>query len=66
MKRGTLTSAKAAAELDLEVSRVLKLCRAGRLGHSRPRHGKAWVITWAEINAYRTKGPLPPGRPKKK
>ncbi len=66
MKRDTLTSTQAAAELNIDVSRVLQLCRAGRLGHSRPKHGKAWVITWTEINAYRTEGPLPSGRPKKK
>ena len=63
MKR--YTSTEAAAELDLDVSRILQLCRGGRLGYSSPKHGKAWVITAAEIARYREIGPQPPGRPRK-
>lgn len=61
----TLTTHQAAKELDIDVSRVQKLCRAGRLGYSLPRHGYDWVITPEEIESYRKAGPVTPG-PKKK
>lgn len=59
------TSGEAAAELGLDVSRILQLCRSGRLGYTQPKHGSAWVITASEIARYRSVGPLPAGRPKK-
>ena len=58
-----LTSAEAAEELGIDVSRVLQLCRAGRLGSTK--HGRSWVITTAEIHRYTQAGPRPPGRPRK-
>lgn len=59
-----MTVAEAAAALDLSTSRILKLCKAGRLGQSTARHGRAWTITAKEITAFRKIGPLTPG-PKK-
>ncbi len=61
----TYTATEAAIELGIDVSRVLRLCKAGRLGATHPKHGRAWVITLAEINAYNATGPLASGRPKK-
>jgi excisionase family DNA binding protein len=59
-----LTVMEAAIELDVDTSRVQKLCRQKRLGYTHPKHGRAWVITQDEIDAYRAKGPKkPPGRP---
>lgn len=60
----TYTSNEAAAELGIDVSRVLQLCRAGRLGHTK--HGNAWVIKASDIARFRSVGPLPSGRPEKK
>lgn len=60
------TALEAASELELDRSRILQLCRAGRLGQTHPKHGQAWVITAAEIARYRSVGPLDAGRPKKK
>lgn len=62
----TYTALETAKELDIDRSRVLQLCRAGRLGVSQPKHGQAWVITAAEIARYRSVGPKPAGRPVKK
>ena len=59
----TYTSTEAAKELDIDISRVLQLCRSGRLGYEVPKHGKAWVITDAEIARYRSIGPRHAGRP---
>ena len=61
MKR--YTTNEAAKELDVDVSRILQLCRQRRLGYSTPKHGQAWVITDTEIARYRSIGPKPPGRP---
>lgn len=58
-----LTASEAAAELELDVSRILQLCRQGRLGYSTAKFGKQWVITRDEIKKYREKGPKKPGRP---
>ena len=59
----TFTSTEAAKELEIDVSRVLQLCRAGRLGSQK--FGKSWMITAAEIARYRSLGPRPSGRPEK-
>ena len=61
----TYTALEAAIELDVDVSRILLICREGRLGYTLPKHGKAWVITQEEIDRYREIGPLKPGRPRK-
>jgi hypothetical protein len=62
----TYTVMDAAVELDVDTSRVQKLCRQGRLGYTLPKHGRAWVITQEEIEKYKAIGPLkPPGRPPK-
>lgn len=58
------TAKETAAILSLDVSRVLQLCRKGRLGYSTEKHGKQWVITDVEIARYQNIGPLPSGRPK--
>ena len=60
------TTREAAAELAMNLSRVLKLCRDGRLGYTLPRHGRSWMITAEEIAWHREYGTLPPGRPRKK
>ena len=62
----TYTSTEAAAELTIDHSRVLQLCRAGRLGYTQPKFGQAWVITAQEIARYRSLGPKASGRPKNK
>lgn len=62
----TYTATEAAAELQIDVSRVLRLCKTKRLGYTLPKFGKAWVITLAEIARYRLAGPRASGRPKKK
>lgn len=59
----TYTASETAKELDIDQSRVLQLCRAGRLGYTHPKHGKAWVITDCEIARYRSLGPRHAGRP---
>lgn len=58
----TFTAKQAAVELDVDVSRLLLICREGRLGYTLPKHGKSWVITEEEIQKYREIGPLKPGR----
>lgn len=60
-----MTSAEAAAILQIDVSRVLVLCRQKRLGYTYPKDGYAWVITENEIEVYKALGPRPPGCPKK-
>lgn len=62
----TFTSTETATQLGIDVSRVLQLCRAGRLGYTLPKHGKAWVITAAEIARYQSLGPRDSGRPETK
>lgn len=62
----TYTSAQTAKILNVDVSRVLKLCKDGRLGITLPRHGKSWVITNDEIEAYRKSGPRKAGRRRKR
>ena len=64
--RTTLTTTEAAAALGMNLSRVLKLCRDGRLGYTLPRHGRSWMITSEELAWHREYGALPPGRPRKK
>jgi len=59
------TTLETAVELDVDVSRILLLCRRKRLGYTLPRHGRAWVITAQEIAAYREIGPIKPGPPRK-
>jgi excisionase family DNA binding protein len=58
----TYTSTEAAVVLDVDVSRVLTLCREKRLGYTKPRHGRAWVITQTELDNFKR---LKPGRKKK-
>jgi len=63
----TLTVIEAAIELDVDTSRIQKLCRQGRLGYTHGKHGRAWIITAEEVAKYKEIGPLkPPGRPPKK
>lgn len=62
----TYTVKEAATDLGIDVSRVQKLCRDRRLGYELPRHGRAWVVTEAEIVKYKQLGSLPVGRPKTK
>ena len=57
------TAREAAKELDLDVSRILQLCRAKRLGYSTEKFGKQWVITAKEIAQFKQIGALPAGRP---
>ena len=64
-KKKHYTSTEAAMELGVNSSRILQLCRSGRLGYSLPKHGKAWVITEKEIAEFRLIGPKPAGRPRK-
>lgn len=61
-----LTASEAAKELDLDVSRILQLCRKKRLGYSSEKFGKQWVITADEIAKFRAEGPRSGGRPKEK
>lgn len=61
----TFSASKTALELDIDVSRVLLLCRQKRLGYTLPKINGAWVITDAEIAEYRRIGPKKPGRPRK-
>lgn len=58
-----LSVAETARLLNVTSSRVRQLCRSGRLGHTHPRHGAAWVITREELGAYLATGPLEAGRP---
>lgn len=58
-----LSVAETARLLNVTSSRVRQLCRSGRLGHTHPRHGAAWVITREELGEYLSTGPLVPGRP---
>lgn len=59
------TSVQAAAILQLDVSRVLQLCRQKRLGQTSAKFGKQWVISDAEIEEYQRIGKLDGGRPVK-
>lgn len=59
------TSVQAAAIMQLDVSRVLQLCRQKRLGYTSAKFGKQWVITDAEIAEYQRIGALAAGRPVK-
>lgn len=61
----TFSASKTALELDIDVSRVLLLCRQKRLGYTLPKVNGAWVITEDEIKTYLALGPRKPGRPKK-
>lgn len=58
------TAIECAVELNVDRSRVLFLCKQGRLGYTLPKHGGAWVITQEEIDEYRRIGKKKPGRPK--
>lgn len=61
----TYTATQAAIELNIDVSRVLVLCREKRLGYTLPKHNRQWVITYTEIDTYRALGPRRAGRPRK-
>jgi len=61
----TFTAAQAAAHLGVDVSLIARLCRAKRLGYTRGRHGKSWVITLGEIRAYLDAPRRKPGRPRR-
>ena len=61
----TMTATTAAKQMGIDVSRVLQLCRAKRLGYTVPKFGKAWVITQDEIDKYNEFGPKRAGRPRK-
>lgn len=66
-KRKTYTATETAIELNVDVSRVLFLCRQNRLGYTLPKRGTAWVITQNEIDTYRALGPRKSGpQPKPK
>lgn len=54
-----LTTNEAAAELNVDPSRVRVLCRTGRLGK---KFGRDWVITHADVKRYLAAGPRKPGR----
>lgn len=58
---GFHSASQTAKILGIDVSRVLKLCRHGRLG--RKVDGR-WIISDHDIDEYRKRGPLPAGRPK--
>ncbi len=62
---GFHSASETAKILGIDVSRVLQLCRQGRLGQSTERHGKRWVITDDEIAEFQRIGKLPSGRPPK-
>ena len=53
------TSNEAAEELQIDPSRIRKLCRAKRMG---TKIGRDWMITAAELKRYRKIGKLKPGR----
>jgi hypothetical protein len=57
------TVAQTALILLVDESFVRRLCRQNRLGYTIPREGRAWKITDAEIQQYRTDGPRRVGRP---
>jgi excisionase family DNA binding protein len=61
----TYTVTETAKLLQLDASRVLQICKDGRLGHTVPRHGRAWVITQDEIDRFIALGPRKAGRPPK-
>jgi len=61
----TLSASQVAQRLKIDVSRVVLLCRAGRLGYSLPKSGRAWVITEEELAQYLALGPKKSGRPRK-
>ena len=62
--KDTLTTVQAAELLGVSVSRIEQHCRSGRLGKTYGKFGGAWVITRAEIKAFKSIGKLPAGRPK--
>ena len=53
------TCTEAAAALGVTDTRVRVLCRSGRLGR---KHGRVWVITEKDLQAYRDAGPIKPGK----
>ena len=63
--KNTLDTSEAATMLNVSVSRIEQHCRKGRLGYTYARFGYSWVITLAEIKAFKKIGKLPAGRPKK-
>jgi hypothetical protein len=67
MNRNTLTTEQAAKLLNVSVSRIEQHCRNEKrpLGKKFGKFSGAWVITLAEIKAFRKVGKLPAGRPKK-
>lgn len=64
MMQRLYTALEAAIELNVDLSRVLQLCRAKRLGYTNPKLKGRWVITAGEIETYRALGPRKSGRPK--
>ena len=63
--KNTLSTTEAAELLGVSVSRIEQHCRAGRLGKTYGKFSGSWVITLAEIKAFKTIGKLRAGRPKK-
>lgn len=63
--KNTLTTTEAATMLGVSVSRIEQHCRAGRLGHTFGKFSGSWVITRAEIKAFKEIGKLAAGRPRK-
>jgi hypothetical protein len=65
--KNTLTTEQAARLLGVSVSRIEQHCRNKKrpLGKRFGKFSGAWVITLAEIKAFRKIGKLPPGAPKK-
>jgi excisionase family DNA binding protein len=55
---------EAATMLGLDVTMVRRLCRAGRLGYTNARLGRAWIITRSEIATYLNGPRRRPGRPR--
>ena len=62
--KNTLSTTEAAELLGVSVSRIEQHCRAGRLGKTYGKVSGSWVITLAEIKAFKSIGKLPAGRPK--
>ena len=59
-----LTSEQAAEQLGICVLQVYRLCRARRLGHRK--HGKKYLFTLADLEAYLESGMVEPAEPKPK
>lgn len=55
---------EAATRLGLDVTMVRRLCRAGLLGYTNARLGRAWIITQDELATYLNGPRRRPGRPR--